>query len=79
MLAFIAALEIGNLPVFSIGVLLMLCTFMADAIKSLPADIQTLNQIKPTAFNWPVFILGYGLTVFATIVSIFTKSVQDVE
>jgi hypothetical protein len=43
------------------GVLLLLYTFMADALKVLPADTQTLNSLRPTQFNWLVFLLGLGL------------------
>jgi hypothetical protein len=45
------------------GVLIMLYAFMADALSALPADAQTLNQLKPSAFNWLVFLIGFGLAV----------------
>ena len=45
------------------GILIMLYAFMADALSALPADAQTLSQLKPSAFNWLVFLIGFGLAV----------------
>ena len=38
-----------------LGVLMMLYSFMADAIQILPASSSVLNDLRPTQFNWPVF------------------------
>jgi hypothetical protein len=46
------------------GVLLALGVFMADAIRALPAGLNTVRQVLPTAFNWPVF--GAALLLMAT-------------
>jgi glucan phosphoethanolaminetransferase (alkaline phosphatase superfamily) len=53
-----------NLAILLIGVLVILYAFMADALALLPADAQTLSQVKPGRFNWPVYLIGYiiGLT-----------------
>lgn len=45
------------------GILLMLYAFMADALSALPADTQTLSQLRPSAFNWLVFLTGFALAV----------------
>lgn len=45
------------------GILIMLYAFMADALSALPADAQTLSQLKPSVFNWLVFLIGFGLAV----------------
>jgi hypothetical protein len=37
------------------GVLLALGIFMADSIHALPGGPDTVRQVLPTAFNWPVF------------------------
>ena len=47
------------------GVLILLYTFMADALIALPADPSTLSSLKPTHFNWPVYSLGFSLSVIA--------------
>ena len=43
------------------GVLILLYSFMADALAALPADIQTLGQVRLTVFDWPVFLFGLAL------------------
>ena len=47
------------------GVLILLYTFMADAIIALPTDTSTLSGLKPSQFNWPVYFLGFSLSVIA--------------
>lgn len=47
------------------GILILLYTFMADALAVLPADAQTLTQLRPTPFNWTVYLIGFCLTVYA--------------
>jgi len=46
------------------GILILLYTFMADALAVLPADMDTLTSLKPTPFNWPVYLIGLGLVSF---------------
>ena len=46
------------------GVLLTLGVFMADSIRALPGELDTVRQVLPTAFNWPVF--GAALALIAT-------------
>jgi len=46
------------------GILLALAVFMADSIRALPAGPDTVRQVLPTAFNWPVF--GTALLLMAT-------------
>lgn len=43
------------------GVTLMLYAFMADALAVLPANVETLNRLRPTEFNWPLYLLGLAL------------------
>ena len=47
------------------GILIMLYTFMADALIAMPTDISTLSSLKPSQFNWPLYFLGFGLDVIA--------------
>jgi len=49
----------------SLGVLSMLYAFMEDAISALPADAVTLSNLRPSAFNWLVFLLGLGLAIYS--------------
>jgi hypothetical protein len=50
--------------VSGIGILLALAVFMADSIRALPGGLDTVRQVLPTAFNWPVF--GAALLLMAT-------------
>jgi len=44
-----------------LGVLLMLYSFMADAIHIMPASPPALNDLRPSQFNWPIYLIGLGL------------------
>jgi hypothetical protein len=46
------------------GILIALAVFMADAIRALPGGIDAVRQVRPAAFNWPVF--GAALLLMAT-------------
>jgi hypothetical protein len=46
------------------GIVLALGVFMADSIRALPGGLDTVRQVLPTAFNWPVF--GAALLLIAT-------------
>jgi len=46
------------------GILLALGVFMADSIRALPGGLDTVRQVLPTTFNWPVF--GAALLLMAT-------------
>lgn len=43
----------------------MLYAFMFDALTILPADPQTLSQLRPTNFNWTVYLIGLSLVTFS--------------
>ena len=46
------------------GILLALWVFMADSIRALPGGLDTVRQVLPTSFNWPVF--GAALLLMVT-------------
>jgi hypothetical protein len=41
------------------GALAILYAFMADALGALPAGAETLSRLRPTRFNWALFLAGY--------------------
>lgn len=47
------------------GTLAVLYSFMADALRALPADAEALSRLRPTAFGWPVFLAGYVAMICA--------------
>ena len=50
------------------GAALILATFMEDAASALSSGgVAAVLALVPAAFNWPVFLLGFGLMVAATV------------
>ena len=45
------------------GILTVLYTFMAHALSVLPANAQTLGQLRPSEFNWAVYLVGFAMLV----------------
>jgi len=47
------------------GAVAILYAFMADALHVLPASAEALGRLRPTAFDWPVFLAGYLAMIWA--------------
>ncbi len=47
------------------GAAAVLYAFMADALAALPADAETLNLLRPTPFQWPVYFAGLALMTWS--------------
>ena len=47
------------------GTILVLCAFMADALRALPAGAEELSRLKPGAFRWPLYLAGLGAMAFS--------------
>jgi hypothetical protein len=45
------------------GTILVLYTFMADALRVLPASAEDLSRLKPTAFGWGTYLIGFAALV----------------
>jgi hypothetical protein len=43
------------------SIILLLYAFMADALKALPADTLTLHTLRPSQFNWSIYLIGLSL------------------
>jgi hypothetical protein len=63
-------LEQGDPPIWprrlanllcTIGILLALYVFMADAIAAIPRGEQAIRLVLPTTFNWPLFTAAWLL------------------
>jgi hypothetical protein len=48
-----------------IGILFMLYAFMQDALSILPANSIQLSQLKPSQFNWVVYLVGLLMCGFS--------------
>jgi len=40
------------------GILILLYSFMQDALSILPADAETLSRLRPSGFNWLIYFTG---------------------
>ena len=49
------------------GVLILLYSFMEDALAIMPANMETLARLRPTSFNWPIYILGLVITGYVVL------------
>ena len=49
------------------GLLILLYSFMEYALAILPADVETLTQLRPISFNWPIYILGLVITSYVVL------------
>ena len=58
------------------GILTVLYTFMADALSVLPTNAQTLGQLRPSEFNWSVYLVG--LAMLCLFIWRITKSTQPI-
>ncbi len=43
------------------GVIIALCVFMADVIRALSEGVQSVRDVLPQSFNWPLFIIAWVL------------------
>jgi hypothetical protein len=58
---------------FLIAILIILFTFMEDSVKILVTGNGNLAEVKPTSFNWPVFIFAYTVMILISIKIFYTK------
>jgi hypothetical protein len=46
------------------GILVMLYSFLENSLSALPADVDTLSQLRPSAFSYHIYIPGLIVTVY---------------
>lgn len=56
------------------SVLIMLFSFMKDSLAILPIDIEALAQLRPTNFNWPLFIFGLAITGYVVLHAVWSQN-----
>jgi hypothetical protein len=49
------------------GILILLFSFMEDALAIMPARVETLTQLRPISYNWPIYILGLVLAGYSVL------------
>ena len=40
------------------GIMVLLYSFMENSLAALPADVDTLSRLRPSTFNWPLYLIG---------------------
>jgi len=59
-----AQLGILDWSLLVLGSLVLLYTFMADAIQKMPADMESLALVQPGPFKWTVYLCGILVYIF---------------
>ena len=59
--------------VYGISVLIILYTFMEDSIKVIVFNSGDLTEVRPTNFNWIVFLIAYLASVLVSIKIFYPK------
>jgi len=59
--------------VFGLSIIVLLYTFVEDSIKVIISGNGDLTEIRPTAFNWILFLIAY-LAWFGTTIKVFYLS-----
>ena len=54
-----------NAATAAVGIAIVLYTFMADAIAALPEGTETVNRVRPSDFQWPLFAVGFVVMSWA--------------
>ncbi len=49
------------------GVLILLVTFMKDALLAIPDPLNVVHSIRPSGFLWQLFLAGYSLALLIII------------
>jgi hypothetical protein len=55
----------ANIALAAAGIAIVLYTFMADAIAALPDGAAAVQEVRPSAFPWPLFVLGFAAMSWA--------------
>ena len=59
------------------GMILILFSFMKDALALLPSEIESLTQLRPTKFNWIIYLIGLAFSSYATFHAILTSNLKN--
>ena len=54
-----------NVAVAAVGIAIVLYTFTADGLSALPDGLDAVTQVRPSAFQWPLFLLGFAVMSWA--------------
>jgi len=53
--------------IFVLSIIIILYTFMEESIKIIFTGTGELNEVRPTSFNWIIFLIAYSSWIITTI------------
>jgi hypothetical protein len=56
-----------EIVLFSGGILLLLYSFMQDALHALPAEAEELSALRPNPFPWLIYAIGFSIVIFGIV------------
>ena len=54
-----------NVAAAAVGIAIVLYTFTADGLTALPDGLDAVAAVRPSAFQWPLFLLGFSVMSWA--------------
>ncbi|MCH7580867.1 MAG: hypothetical protein IIB22_11540 [Chloroflexi bacterium] len=54
-----------NVAVAAVGIAIVLYTFTVDGLTALPDGLDAVAAVRPSAFQWPLFLLGFSVMSWA--------------
>jgi len=61
------------------GMVLALYIFMRDALHALPGGLEAVSRVRPTAFNWPLFLIALAGMAFVLVRTVRPQSDGEVQ
>jgi len=62
--------------IFSLAIIMILFTFMEDSIKTILSGGRNINEVRPTDFNWILFLIAY-ISMIITSIKVFYSGRND--
>jgi len=66
--------SVADMAALISGVLILLYSFMEDALSIIPSDADTLSQIRPSDFNWLIYIIGLLLAGYGVLNAVWAHN-----
>ena len=63
-------MKFGNMVILASGILLILFSFMYDAISALPQGMEAVAAVKPSSYKWYLYFGGMMFLIYFTLKSL---------
>ena len=54
-----------NAAIAAVGIAIVLYTFTVDGLSALPEGLDAVAAVRPSSFQWPLFLLGFAVMSWA--------------